>query len=130
MSTTATKPQDRAALSPTAYQIALARNFVKHLGTGRGKAKTAAQLAAEMHTTPRAVQKCAETARRIGFPVIAHSVGNPKGYFIAESALDVTDYAGRLYRRFGEIAKTRRELLKNLEKWDFETQQYNDAEEV
>ena len=119
----------RAGESPTDYQIALARKFVVHLGTGRMNAKTAAQIAGEMSTTPRQIQQYAETARRCGYPVIAHSEQPPRGYFLAQTAAEVRAYAGRLHHRFGEIAKTRREMLRNLKKWDFETKQHNDEKE-
>lgn len=125
---TITTTNCRAGERPTDYQIALARAFVKHLGTGRENAKTAAKIANEMGTTPRMIQQYAETARRCGFPVIAHSF-NPPGYFLAQTAAEVRAYAGRLHHRFGEIAKTRREMLRNLKKWDFETQQHNDEKE-
>lgn len=121
--------QQSTGREPTAYQIALARAFVKHLGTGREQAKTAYQIAGEMQTTPRQVQQYAETARRIGFPVIACSERDPKGYFLAASPNDVQEYSGRLHHRAGEIHKTRRELLANVKHWNFTTQQHDFEED-
>lgn len=120
----------RAEECPTPAQIALAKAFVKHLGTGRTNAKTAAQIAKEMQTTPRAVQQYAETARRIGYPVIASCEEYAKGFFLAESESEVQDYSNRLHHRAGEIHKTRRELLRNVKHWNFETQQHDDDKEV
>ena len=131
---TQTKKQGRAARNtPTAYQIALARRFVEHLGTGRQNAKTGKALAEEMQTNTRQIQQYAETARRIGYPVIANSERCPRGYFIAQNPEEVKDYTGRLHHRAGEIHKTRAELILHLSHWDFETQQHDfeiDPEEV
>ena len=115
-----------AAAKPTEFQILNARMFVKHLRFGRENAKTARILAAEMQTDKRQIQQFAETARRIGYPVIAASDRIPRGYYLAESPDDVTEYSGRLHRRAGEIHKTRRELLQNLKHWNFNTKQYDE----
>lgn len=119
--------KSRAAVKPpTEFQIVTARRFVKHLRTGRENAKTARALAAEMQTEPRQIQQYAETARRIGYPVIASCDRFPHGYYLAESEQDVQEYSGRLHRRAGEIHKTRRELLRNLKHWNFKTQQHDE----
>ena len=119
------KSQSRAAAKPpTETQALYARQFVKHLKTGRRNAKTARALAEEMSTDIRQIQQYAETARRIGFPVIASCDRFP-GYYLAASPEEVTEYSGKLHHRAGEIHKTRRELLQNLKYWDFETQHHD-----
>ena len=129
-----TKKQDRAARkNSTASQIALARRFVSYLGTGREAAKTAKEIAHEMSTNARQIAALAESARRIGFPVLAASERHPRGYFLAKSKEEVTDYSGRLFHRSSEILKTRRDLNANLSHWNFSTQQHDfeiDPEEV
>ena len=115
-----------AATAPTELQIMNARHFVRHLSTGRSKAKTAAQIAAEMQTGTRQIQQYAATARRIGYPVIASSERSPRGYYLAASESDVQEYSGRMLHRAGEIHKTRRELLQNLKHWNFDTQQHDE----
>lgn len=123
--------KSRAAASPpTELQIMNARHFVKHLSTGRSKAKTAAQIAAEMQTGTRQIQQYAATARRIGYPVIASCDPLSHGYYLAESEQDVQEYSGRLHHRAGEIHKTRRELLRNLKHYHFDTHHHDYEEET
>jgi hypothetical protein len=87
------------------------------LHTGIENATTARDLADYFGCTAREITRAIECERRQGFPICA-TCGRVPGYYLAKDAEELRDYCKRLYRRGGEIFKTRRALIDILRKWD------------
>lgn len=83
------------------------------LMTGRSNAQSARELAGILNCDLREISKNVERERRAGQPICAACGENP-GYFLAADEAELKNYCDRLYRRGGEIMKTRRQLLKVL----------------
>ncbi len=84
------------------------------LGTGRQNAMTARYLCDLLGLTPRELTLAIESERRKGEPICA-STGEPCGYFLAADREEMEHYCRSLWKRAGEIHKTRRACLKTIE---------------
>lgn len=80
--------------------------------TGAENARTGRELADKLGCNIREVTEWVERDRRRGHPICATSNPEHPGYYIAETQEDLQEYCGRLFKRAGELHKTRRELLK------------------
>lgn len=84
------------------------------LSTGEINARTGKQLCRALNLTPRELTAAIARERREGKPICA-STGSTPGYFLAETQEEMERYCRSLWRRAGEIHKTRRACLKSLE---------------
>lgn len=86
------------------------------LSTGSENARTGRELAGLLHCDIRTVTEQIERERRDGQPICANMRGEYAGYFLAETPDELERYCNQLYKRGGELFKTRRALLATLEK--------------
>lgn len=85
------------------------------LHTGKQNPTTGRELADYFNTDIRSITAQIETERRQGQPICANMTGKTAGYFMAGSPEELQQYCNALYRRGGELFKTRRALLNVLE---------------
>lgn len=85
------------------------------LGTGIESARTARELATACKCDTRKISITVERERRQGKPICASCTGEHRGYYLAADAEELEDYCGSLYKRGGELFKTRRALIRTLE---------------
>ena len=85
-----------------------------YLAKGEENARTGKELCRLLGLTARDVSEAVEKARRDGVPICANTGSNP-GYYIAATKDDMTRYCRSLWKRAGEIHKTRRACLKTIE---------------
>ena len=83
------------------------------LSTGKENARTGRQLCADLNLTPRELTAEIARERREGQPICA-STGSRPGYFLAETQEEMKRYCRSLWRRAGEIHKTRRACLETI----------------
>lgn len=83
------------------------------LNKGEDSAVTGKTLARILNCDIRIVTMQIELERREGAPICA--TGN--GYFLAETEEELEAYCNALYRRAGELFKTRRALLSVLKQY-------------
>ena len=81
---------------------------------GAENARTGKELCKALNITPRELTVAIERERRTGRPICA-ATGKTPGYFLAANREEMQRYCGSLYRRAGEIFKTRRACLKTIE---------------
>lgn len=84
------------------------------LTEGRENARTGRTLCDLLHITMRELTQAIERERREGRPICASTGSNP-GYFLAASKREMQHYCDSLYRRAGEIHKTRRACVKTID---------------
>lgn len=84
------------------------------LAHGSENARTGRELANVLGCDIRTVTEQIERERRDGQPICANMRGEFAGYFLAADADELEKYCDRLYKRGGELFKTRRALLKVL----------------
>lgn len=90
--------------------------IVDYLFTGREHARTGKELASILHCSTRDISESVERERRQGQPICASCDPEQPGYYLAANAEDLEQYCRSLHRRAGEIHKTRRALLKVIDK--------------
>lgn len=78
---------------------------------GKEYARTARDLAHQLHTEPRNITQQVERERRQGIPICATSDPERPGYYLAADDDDLQQYCDKLRKRAGEIFKTRRAML-------------------
>ncbi len=86
----------------------------KYLSEGRDNARPARYLCDLLNLSPRELSRAIERERRAGIPICAASGKNP-GYFLAANQEEMQLYCRSLWRRAGEILKTRRACEKTIE---------------
>lgn len=96
------------------------------LTEGRENARTGRELAAVLNLNIRDVTEAIEAERRAGFPICAASGDNP-GYYLAATPEELERYCKALYKRGGELFKTRRALLSVLKQ--LQEKRGNDGQE-
>ena len=84
------------------------------LATGQANARSARELADFLGVEVRTVTKAIEEERRNGAPICAITSGKNAGYYLAETPEELESYCKALYKRGGELFKTRRALLNTL----------------
>lgn len=83
---------------------------------GECNSTTGKQLATALKCDLRTVTEQIERERRDGKPICATSTGRNAGYYLPETPEELETYCRRLYKRGGELFKTRRALLAELDK--------------
>lgn len=86
------------------------------LAVGKENARTGRDISKILNTDIRTITEQIEAERRNGYPICANMSGENAGYFIAETPEELQEYCNRLYKRGGELFKTRRALLAALKK--------------
>ena len=81
-----------------------------HLDTGKENAITANELCALLNISGRDLSAAVERERRKGSPICA-SNGKRPGYYLAANKEEMQEYCKSLYKRAGEIHKTRKACL-------------------
>lgn len=81
---------------------------------GAENARTGRALAKQLNCNIRTVTEQIERERREGAPICANMTGENAGYYLAENPEDLQRYCDLLYKRGGELFKTRRALLSVL----------------
>lgn len=82
---------------------------------GHENPRTGKELAAYLNCDIRTITEQIEHERRAGQPICANMRGEHAGYFLAETPEELKKYCDQLYKRGGELFKTRRALLRVLE---------------
>lgn len=95
--------------------MARARTVTDFLLTGKENAKTGRELADKLNCNIRDITAWIERERRRGKPICATSNPDHPGYYLAETREELQIYCGRLFKRAGELHKTRRKLLEAAE---------------
>ena len=85
------------------------------LQEGADRAVKGRELCEELSITARELTQAVEQERRAGFPICAATGKNP-GYFLAANQEEMQRYCRSLWRRAGEIHKTRRACMATLAK--------------
>ena len=80
---------------------------------GAENAQTGRQLCTILNITQRDLTAAIEQERRAGVPICA-ATGKKPGYFLAANQAEMEKYCRSLWRRAGEIHKTRKACLKTL----------------
>lgn len=83
------------------------------LAEGRDNTRTGRELAEFLDCDIREITQQVEKERRAGLPICAASGENP-GYYLAADAEELERYCARLNQRAAELHKTRRALVKVL----------------
>lgn len=84
------------------------RDFIMQ---GAENAQTGAELAARLHCSRREISDMVRRARLDGVAIVGDCASENKGYYVADTAEEVERFCASLYRRAGEIHRTRRALL-------------------
>lgn len=88
------------------------------LSHGRENARTGAEIARALGCKTRDVSRLVERERRAGKPICAAVDGEARGYYIAADRAELKKYCDSLYRRGGEIMKTRRAMVETLKQFE------------
>lgn len=83
----------------------------EYLSHGAQNAKTGRELCVLVGVSQRELMRHIERERRAGYPICASTQANP-GYFLAADQDELLRYCGCLFKRAGELQKTRRVLMK------------------
>ena len=83
------------------------------LSEGAENARTARELCGMLNITARELTQAIERERRGGKPICA-ATGKKPGYFLAANQEEMQRYCRSLWRRAGEIHKTRRACLRSM----------------
>ena len=78
---------------------------------GANNARTGKELAEILDCDIRVVTRAVEIERRQGQPICANMRGDNSGYYLAQTPEELEIYCRKLYKRGGELFKTRRALL-------------------
>lgn len=112
---------DLQATNETVTQEAQRTMIYEILSEGEKNARTAKELCADLGVSGkdwRVISKAVEHERRQGKPICASCNSRYPGYYRPASPEDLQQYINRLYKRGGEIFKTRRALQKTLEEME------------
>ena len=82
---------------------------------GKENALTGKEICGILGIKARDLTAAVERERREGKPICASTGSNP-GYFLAANRDEMERYCNALFRRAGEIHKTRRACMETLEK--------------
>ena len=85
----------------------------EHLGHGASNAMTARQLSNLLGMERRLLVKAIEKERRQGIPICASTDASNPGYYLAANEAELDAYTRQLWKRAGEIHKTRRLMIEN-----------------
>ena len=84
------------------------------LSEGAENARTGRELCRLLEIQPRELTQAIARERRAGHPICA-ATGKRAGYFLAADREEMQRYCRSLWRRAGEIFKTRRACLATIE---------------
>lgn len=85
------------------------------LTEGAENARTGKALCSLLNLTHRELTKGIEKERREGAPICATCNSKNPGYYLAATREEMKRYCDRLYKRAGEIFKTRRACLRSMD---------------
>lgn len=85
----------------------------EHLEHGATHAITAKELSKALGIDRRMLAKAIEQERRQGIPICASTDAAKPGYYLAANQAEFDAYTHQLWKRAGEIHKTRRMLMDN-----------------
>lgn len=86
-----------------------------YLAKGRENARTGRELCDYLKINSRELMAKVEQERRDGQPICAAVHGRHRGYFLAANKQEMQEYCASLYRRGGNLFKTRRACMKTME---------------
>lgn len=86
----------------------------EYLSFGQENARTGKEICNLLGITSRELRRIVEIERRQGKPICASTTA-PAGYFLAANRQELERYCRSLFRRAGEIHKTRKACLRSLE---------------
>ena len=89
--------------------------IAEYLHTGKDNPRTARELADIIGCSQRDISAGVEHERRQGQPICASCDARKPGYYLAETADELQNYCKGLFKRAGEIHKTRRALLETAQ---------------
>lgn len=85
--------------------------IAEHLNRGAQNAITGRELCALLGIDSRKLRLHVEHERRQGYPICASTcTDNNPGYYLADSQAELDAYLNKLWKRAGEIHKTRRAM--------------------
>lgn len=85
-----------------------------YLEIGHMNAITGAELCQTLGISTRDLMQKVEQERRAGVPICSRTGKNP-GYYLAANKEELKAYCNSMYRRGGNLFKTRRALLQSIE---------------
>lgn len=85
------------------------------LSRGKANAITGREICQALNIHVRELTAAIERERRAGNPICATTGSNP-GYFLAANQEEMQEYCDSLFRRAGEIHKTRKACLAMIDK--------------
>ena len=85
------------------------------LYTGKENARAGREICDQFGISARELTSAVERERRAGQPICASTDNTNPGYYLAADQEEMQEYCNSLYRRGGEIFKTRSECLKAVE---------------
>ena len=85
------------------------------LTEGKENAITGRELCEVLKINGRELMIAVEQERRAGTPICA-STSDPPGYYLARNKHEMKEYCDSLYRRGGNLFKTRRACLEAIDK--------------
>lgn len=83
----------------------------EHLEHGAAHAITAKELSKALGISRRLLSKAIEQERRQGIPICASTDASNPGYYLAANEAELDAYTRQLWKRAGEIHKTRRLMI-------------------
>jgi hypothetical protein len=86
-----------------------------YLSEGRENARTGKELCEYLKINRRELRAAVERERREGHPICAAVYGLHRGYYLAANKQEMQEYCASLYRRGGNLFKTRRACMKSME---------------
>lgn len=108
--------------------------ITEHLREGAHNAQTGRELCKLLQISARELTAAVEAERRAGNPICASTDPAAPGYFLPADKEELKRYCSSLFRRAGEIHKTRRACLKALDTLpdgleDIEGMEYGETEQ-
>ena len=76
------------------------------LANTQESARTANEYSDFLHIEPRDFTRIVMGKRRKGVPIVARSTGKHRGYWLASTIAEITDYIFRFERRIAEMQRT------------------------
>ncbi len=87
----------------------------EYLHKGAENAQSTSELCALLGMEPRELRTAIERERRNHVPICATTRGKRRGYYIAANKEEMRRYCSSLFRRAGEIHKTRRACMETID---------------
>ena len=85
------------------------------LPEGRANAVKGAELCRKLNINRRELMQAVEVERRGGAAICANTSGKDGGYYLAKDKQEMQEYCNSLYRRGGNLFKTRRACMATMD---------------